>query len=316
MLLSRQPIPEVFTWNESPLQIKIVTNHVKKVAGFLCGERQAEIVSQDERISELLRLIQEEVKQESKILGYNYCDLVEYDLDYQKRLGISDELFEEVLKKRVLVWKLWEYYYELLSLGDPIIMKQKLLTECWIDDLVYEALVKFEYLQNSIVECMWKDEFEIRLKNNNWGDLNRVKYIWLDNIDMIQLWKEKLYAIFSNSRQAKRISLSRVNLWNTWIEKLRKIFKHFIWVRWIWLMKNDLWNLREDELEVISLNISWVKYINLQLNNLENLSTDELSTFFKNLKLVKFIDVRNNNFSKEQRKFIEDLLPNTKIIFY
>jgi len=315
MSLSTQLIPEVFTWEESIPQVNIMIDQTQKLVAVLSEKWQEKILSQDERIGELLELIRDEVKQRSEKIGYNYYDLTFCDMDFQSRLGISDKLFEEVLTKRVLEWKLLEYYNELLNLGDPEIMRQRLLIDYWIDDLVYEALRYGEFIQDRIIKSMLKEEFERRFKNSEWSDLIGIKFIWFSNIDLSQLWREKLKKIFSNFRQIKRLSLSWTNLWNSSIEELLVIFRYFSWVRWIWMTSNNLWNLWEEELEVISLNICWIKYLNLMDNKLENLSMEELNTFFKNFKLVKYIDVRNNKFSKEQRGFLIDLLPNTKIIF-
>jgi len=317
MSLSTQPISEVFTWKESNSQVWTVIDQIQKLVGVLSEEWQKEIVSKDKRIDELLRLIQEEVKQESEKLGYNYYDLTFCDMDFQSRLGISDKLFEEVLTKRVLEWKLLEYYNELLSLGNPEIMRQRLLIDYWIDDLVYESLKESDLWESIDQELptMWEDELNDRLINNNWDDLHEVKAIWFSSIELWKLWKEVLKTIFKNFTLVKWIWLTFTNLWDAWSDELEEIFKYFRWLTWIWLSENDLWNLWRNELKVISRNLRGVKCAYLVSNKLERLTTEELDAFFKNFKLVKYIDVRMNDFTDEQVKLIQNLLPDTRIDF-
>jgi len=310
MLLNEQQIHEVFTWDESKPQIITVTSQTQKLVVVLSEEWQAEIVSKDNRIKELLILIQEEIKRRSEKFIYNY-----YDLNYSKRYNITGDQFESILNERILVWELLRYWQEMLSLGDPEIVKKKLLTGRWIEDFVYESLEESDLWESIDQERMWEVELEDRLINNNWDDLHGVKAIWFSTIELWKLWKEVLKKIFKNFTLVKWGNLSFTYLWDAWIDELEEIFKYFRWLTWIWLSRNDLWNLWWNELKVISWNLRGVKYVYLINNKLEKLTTEKLEVFFKNFKLVKYIDVRRNDFTEEQKILIKDLLPNTVIQF-
>jgi len=312
MSLSTQPISEVFTWKESTPQVKIVIDQTQKLVGVLSEKWQKEIVIIDERIRKLLRLIQEEIKQRSEKLNYNY-----YSSKYPKRYNITGDQFERILNERILTWELLRHWQEMLSLGDPEIMKKKLLTSCWIEDFVYDSLEESDLWESIDQELptMCEDELNDRLINNNWDDLHEVKSIWFFSIKLWKLWKEVLKTIFKNFTLVKWVWLSFTNLWDAWSDELEEIFKYFRWLTWIWLSGNDLWNLWRNELKVISRNLRGVKCAYLISNKLERLTTEELEVFFKNFKLVKYIDVSMNDFTDEQKQFIESLLPNTKIKF-
>ena len=310
MLLNEQQIHEVFTWDESKPQIITVTSQTQKLVVVLSEEWQAEIVSKDNRIKELLILIQEEIKRRSEKFIYNY-----YDLNYSKRYNITGDQFESILNERILTWELLRHWQEMLSLGDPEIMKKKLLTSCWIEDFVYDSLEESDLWESIDQERMWEVELEDRLINNNWDDLHGVKAIWFSTIELWKLWKEVLKTIFKNFTLVKWVWLSFTNLWDAWSDELEEIFKYFRWLTWIWLSGNDLWNLWRNELKVISRNLRGVKCAYLVSNKLERLTTEELDAFFKNFKLVKYIDVRMNDFTDEQVKLIQNLLPDTRIDF-
>ena len=284
MSLSTQQTPEVFTWEESTPQVNIVIDQTQKLVGVLSEEWQEKIVSQDERIRELLRLIQEEVKDRSiEFNPYNY-----YDIAYPTRYLIIAYQFERILNERILKWKLLKHWQEMLSLGDPKIMKQKLLTYCWIDDIVYASLEDSDlvsYTYASIPDITIS-EFNDRLKNNNWNDLHWVKAIHL-HLFIWDLREDVLKLIFKNLIQVKYVWLDHENLRGVWVNELDEIFKYFWWLTWVSLCYDHLWFLWKDELEVIS----------------------------KHLRFVKYIDVRMNDFTDEQVKLIQNLLPDTRIDF-
>jgi len=308
MSLSTQPISEVFTWKESNSQVWTVIDQIQKLVGVLSEEWQKEIVCKDKRIDELLGLIQMEVKQRRKELNYHYLGM-----DYERRLSIDKEVFDKILNEKVLTYELWEHYRELLSLVNLEVMWPRLLVDYWFEDLVYEALVKWEYNKN--IEDIDYEGPKKRLDNNDWDDLNGVKFFNFLSINLWNVWKSDLKAIFKNFRICKKVNLNLCSLSRLWKDELDVIFKYLRLVRHIDLSSNNIWNLEKDKLEVIFKYLNWVKHINLSSNGLWNLWIEELKVVFKNLSSVEYMNLFDNKFSEEQKRFIESLLPNTKINF-
>jgi hypothetical protein len=68
------------------------------LCALLSPEDKIQLEAKNKRTKELLKLIQKEVQKRSEEIGYDY----EIE-DYNNRLCISDEEFEKILRKKVLI---------------------------------------------------------------------------------------------------------------------------------------------------------------------------------------------------------------------
>ena len=188
---------------ENP-QVENVTAQTQKLVTFFSEEWQAKVINIDIIIWLLLEIIWLEVKRRSKELNYNY----EYN-DYRRRLSIGKEVFDYILREKVLTWELKVLYEKLLSFGTSEIIINKLLYDYHLDDLVYESLKDWEYAKMELSRTIDVRDYTELIVNNNWNNLNWTKAIYFSMFDIWNLWEEELKIIFRKFRWIKCIDIIR-----------------------------------------------------------------------------------------------------------
>jgi len=188
---------------ENP-QVENVTAQTQKLVTFFSEEWQAKVINIDIIIWLLLEIIWLEVKRRSKELNYNY----EFN-DYRRRLSIGKEVFDYILREKVLTWELKVLYEKLLSFGTSEIIINKLLYDYHLDDLVYESLKDWEYAKMELSRTIDVRDYTELIVNNNWNNLNWTKAIYFSMFDIWNLWEEELKIIFRKFRWIKCIDIIR-----------------------------------------------------------------------------------------------------------